>query len=168
MGPKKTLDDIRATLDKLTDIQKNFKSLKEQIQDENEVINEFMKKHSQVSFQTNILAINATIEAAKAKEYGKGFSVVADEVRKLATLSEKSSKKVHKSLKNMDSITKKFKEAEVSLMHTIEQAYKQLEVASRDQNEHIEVQHENIEYDEATDSDEQDGIDETTKTNTYV
>ena len=63
-----------------------------QIKESSNSISQIIKTIQDIAFQTNLLSLNASVEAARAGDHGKGFGVVADEVRSLATRSQEAVK----------------------------------------------------------------------------
>lgn len=128
-------------LNLINEIVEDTDNLHKEVELENEVVDSLVSKSKdiaqviniiqEIAFQTNILSLNAAVEAASAGEAGKGFAVVAAEVRNLASRSADAAKQIKDVVTTIQNETLKIKDSSQNVSVVVNETKGRIEILSK-------------------------------------
>ncbi|MCW8999374.1 MAG: methyl-accepting chemotaxis protein, partial [Kangiellaceae bacterium] len=128
-GANKGLNDVQKTIDSINSLARNISESAEtvsKLEQGSTKVNVVLDVIKGIAEQTNLLALNAAIEAARAGEQGRGFAVVADEVRSLASRTQESTEEINQILEELQTAAKdavtKMDNSRTQVTRSVEQA----------------------------------------------
>ena len=138
---KETATGSTQGLELIHEIVSDTNNLHKEIELENEVVTSLVSKSKDISqviniiqeiaFQTNILSLNAAVEAATAGEAGKGFAVVAAEVRNLASRSAEAAKQIKDVVNSIQNETGKIKDSSETVAFVVNETKTRINLLSK-------------------------------------
>ena len=116
---KKEANNVREAAQSMSEKTQGIYQMLEVLIDRTKKINEVTKAIQAIANKTNMLSLNASIESARAGEYGRGFSVVAKQMQELANTTKDSSAEVFVLLKELSAETANIEDQLNSLVEDV-------------------------------------------------
>jgi len=127
---RKSTEDVGAGMGRISQQMEAIASSMVRLSEQSQTIGQIIATVEDLAVQSNLLAVNAAIEAAKAGEHGKGFAVVAQEVKSLAEQSRQATSQVRTILGDIQKATSTAVMATEQGSKAVEAGVRQTEVAS--------------------------------------
>ena len=127
---KAAMDALNKLIEQSTEVQQSVREIGQTIDSTNESakeISKFSEAITEIASQTNLLSLNASIEAARAGDAGKGFAVVATEIGQLAVQSSNSAEEIKKIVERLVADSEASVEVMSKLNNNFEQKSEQLD-----------------------------------------
>ena len=125
---KMVVDKTVSEIKQLANVVKESSEIINQLHEDTNKVNVVLEVIRGIAEQTNLLALNAAIEAARAGEQGRGFAVVADEVRNLASRTQESTEQINQMLAQLQGAASK-------AVHTMESSITGVETSVESANQ---------------------------------